>query len=310
MIAMLRCAPPLGRYLRSRDIDIVHTNDLRMHRTWSLATKLADVRFIWHQRSADGSRRLALYSRLPDRVLTNSQYCKSILPGSMGRRAITVDNPFAASQAPLDRLAARARLLRQIGTPEDVRIVGFVGNLTEQKRPQVFIAAAAEVCQRSKRNFVFPMFGEIREHMGDGVRTLIKERGLANECVLMGPKRPIEPWIAACDILLAPGVNEALGRTIYEANLCSTPVVAAADGGHLEVLTHGQTGLLVTPDDPSAFAEAIILLTERPDYAKRLATAALISAAAKVSVGKHTETLLRIYMEVAGEDRLDSCLLR
>lgn len=296
--AMLSCAPRLARYIRSRDIDIVHTNDLRMHRTWSLAAKLAGAHFIWHQRSADSSRRLALYSRLADRVLTNSQFCKSKLPASMRQRAIVVANPFSVLPASSDRYSARQRLLQELSAPADALVVGFVGNLTQQKRPQLFIEAAARVCQRSKRNFVFPMFGETRDKMRDSVQELIFERDLIGKCALMGPRRPIEPWIAACDILLAPAVNEALGRTVIEANLCRTPVIAAADGGHLEVLTHGETGLLVKADDPSAFADAVILLVENPDYAGKLAAAAFSSAGSRGSLKKHTETLLGLYAEI------------
>jgi glycosyltransferase involved in cell wall biosynthesis len=134
--------------------------------------------------------------------------------------------------------------------------------------------------------------------MRDSVQELISERDLIGKCALMGPRRPIEPWIAACDILLAPAVNEALGRTVIEANLCRTPVIAAADGGHLEVLTHGETGLLVTVDDPSAFADAVILLVENPGYAGKLAAAAFSSAGSRVSLKKHTETLLGLYAEI------------
>ena len=299
--AMMRCAPGLVRYIRSRDIDIVHTNDLRMHRTWSLAAKLAGACFIWHQRSADSSRRLALYSRLADRVLTVSRFCKSKLPASMGRRAIVVANPFAVPPSTIDRVTMRQRLLQELRAPADARVVGFVGNLTEQKRPQLFVETAAKVCQRSKQNFVFPMFGEPRDPMRDNLEKLIVDSNLAGECVIMGPRRPIEPWIAACDILLAPGVNEALGRTVIEANLVGTPVIASADGGHLEVLVHGETGLLATADDPSAFADAVIRLVENRNEAVKLSAAALTWAASRFSLKKHTETLLGLYSEIAGK---------
>ena len=70
----------------------------------------------------------------------------------------------------------------------------------------------------------------------------IAEHGLASQCVLMGPRFPIEPWIMGCDMLVAPAVNETFGRTLVEAMLCGTPVVAADDGGHKEIIRHGETG--------------------------------------------------------------------
>jgi glycosyltransferase involved in cell wall biosynthesis len=296
---MLRCAPTLAGYVRNRGVDIVHTNDLRMHRTWALAAKLAGARVVWHQRSADSSRRLALYSSPADRVLTVSQFCKAKLPGAMGRRAIVVANPFGLAPLSIDRAAARGRLVEELRARHGTRIVGFVGNLTEQKRPLLFIEMAATLCQGGSNDFMFPMFGETREPMMSAAQKLIAERGLDGRCVLLGARRPIELWIAGCDILVVPGVNEGLGRTVVEANLCGTPVVAAADGGHLEIVSHGKTGLLVAQDDPSAFAEAVRLLADEPDYATDLAKAAAQAAAARFSRDAHTVTLVQLYAEIS-----------
>jgi glycosyltransferase involved in cell wall biosynthesis len=216
----------------------------------------------------------------------------------MGQRAIVVPNPFGLAPFGVDRAASRARLVQELRAPADARIVGFVGNLTEQKRPLLFIEMAAKLRQGGNDDFVFPMFGETREPMRSDVQSLISERGLDGRCVLLGARRPIEPWIAGCDILVVPGVNEGLGRTVIEANLCGTPVVAAADGGHLEIVSHGKTGLLVTPDDPSAFAEAVRRLAEKPDYAGELAAAAAWSAASRFSLKNHTDTVFQLYAEV------------
>ena len=256
--SMLRCAPKLARYVRSRRIDIVHTNDLRMHRTWAVAVKLAGARFIWYQRSADCSRRLALYSRLADRVLTVSHFCKSQLAGGMGRRAIVVTSPFDAPSPRPDQEAARKRLLTELGADEPAFIVGFVGNLTQQKRPLVFVEMAARLCERTGRRLLFPMFGEPRQPMRQQVDSLIAERGLRGRCFLMGSRHPIEPWMRACDVVVAPGVSEAFGRAMVEATLVGTPVVAAQHGGNAEILTHGETGLLVPVDEQDAFADAVL----------------------------------------------------
>ena len=59
--------------------DVVHTNDMRMHLTWGPAARLAGARFVWHQRSAENSRRLGLYARLAHRVLTVSHFTKAKL---------------------------------------------------------------------------------------------------------------------------------------------------------------------------------------------------------------------------------------
>ena len=111
----------------------------------------------------------------------------------------------------------------------------------------------------------------------------------------MGIQYPIEPWMAGLDVLVAPAVNEPFGRTLVEAMLCGTPVVAADDGGHREIIRHGETGLLVRPDDPAAFADAVASLLANPRLARAIVGEGKIEALAKYSVEAHVERIQAIY---------------
>ena len=53
-------------------------------------------------------------------------------------------------------------------------------------------------------------------------------------------------------IFVCPSVYEPFGIINLEAMACETPVVASAVGGIPEVVEHGETGLLVTPEAISA----------------------------------------------------------
>ena len=294
MAEMARCAPRLVRFLRARDIDLVHTNDLRMHMTWALAARLAGCGFIWHQRSANDSRRIAVYSRLAHRVVTISNYCRERLPPSMARVAKVVYNPFGLTDG-LDRDEARQRLLDKLGRDLDSVVVGFVGNMTWQKRPLVFLEAARQIQDVLGARAVFPMFGDLRAGVSDAVVKRIQALKLKRSVFLMGMQLPIEPWIAACDVLMAPAVNEGFGRALVEAMLVGTPVVAADDGGHREVLRDGETGFLVPPDEPTAFARQVVTLLDRPNPATAIAQAARKHAHERFCVERHVQEITRTY---------------
>ncbi|MGF1610069.1 MAG: glycosyltransferase [Kiloniellales bacterium] len=295
IVTMLRAAAPLAAFLRHQRIDVVHSNDARMHLTWGLAARLAGTRFVWHQRSAEDSRRLGVYSRLADTIITISNHCRSTFPPAMARRARAIENPFDTDAEPPDRPDARATLLAELGAPGDATVVGFVGNLTDQKRPLVFVETAARLRDCLGEEACFPMFGDPRAGLRQTVEQRIEALGLAERCLLMGARFPIEPWIAGCDCLVAPAVNEGSGRAPIEAMLVGTPVVAADHGGHREIIDHGRTGLLVAPDDADAFADAVMTLLSEPLRAAHIAGPARTAAMERFSTARHVAAVLLVY---------------
>ena len=55
---------------------------------------------------------------------------------------------------------------------------------------------------------------------------------------------------------MVPAIDEPFGRTLIEAMLIGTPVVATASGGNVEAIRDGRNGLLVPPEDAEALAIA------------------------------------------------------
>jgi phosphatidylinositol alpha-1,6-mannosyltransferase len=63
---------------------------------------------------------------------------------------------------------------------------------------------------------------------------------------------------------------EGFGIALVEASACGRPVVAGNSGGIPDAVREGETGFLVPPEEPAAFAQAICRLLADPALAQRL----------------------------------------
>jgi len=78
-------------------------------------------------------------------------------------------------------------------------------------------------------------------------------------------------------VLVLPSRSEGLGRVVVEAFCRGRGVVASRVGGIPDIVTDGETGILVPPGDAAALADALVrVLTDR-EPAQRFGTAARIA---------------------------------
>ena len=257
-----------ARFLRQREVRIVHTNDGYSHATWALPTRLAGARLLWHHRKdpdAKGLRYLA-----PGRLIGWSPSRSSRRPNRVCSRRPARARWCTARSTPTARqrtgAAPAPASWRNSGCGPDTRVIGFFGNLMARKRPLLFVDAIAEMRARAPDlPLAAPIFGEDREDLTEAIKDRARARGVADCIHLMGFRYPPERWLAACEVLLVPAVDEPFGRTLIEAMLLGTVVVAAASGGNPEAIRDGVTGCLVPPDDAAAFAERDARSARRSD---------------------------------------------
>ena len=296
---------PFARYLRQREVRIVHTNDGYSHTTWALPTRAAGARLLWHHRKdpdAKGLRYLAPWAA--DRVVSVSHFAAP-KPGlfSAARKGTVVHSPFDTDAPAVDRTSARRTLLEELGGGPDTRVVGFFGNLMARKRPLLFVDAIAEMRACAPHlALAAPIFGEDREDLTGAMMNRARARGVADCIRLMGFRYPPERWLAACEVLLVPAVDEPFGRTLIEAMLLGTVVVAAASGGNPEAIRDGITGCLVPPDDAAAFAERTLGLLAAPAVMASLADGARQDARGRFGLRQHADAIMRVYDAMLSAD--------
>lgn len=291
----------LANFLRNRRVAIVHTNEGAMHATWSVPARLAHAKLLWHHRSSPEARGLRYLAPLfADEVVAVSEFALSehrARRGTQGSRIVY--SPFD-TELEIDRVAVRGVLLAELNIPADSQIVGYFGNLVTRKRPLLFVDIISEMRRRDpSRPIVGVMFGEV---LDDGLDVAVMQRaaalGVADAVHLMGFRYPGAEWIAACDVLAVTAVGEPFGRTLIEAMLVGTPVVAAGVGGNSEAIRDDVTGLLAIVDDPASLADGVAALLDDPERRGRIVAAARTHARDRFGEDRHRQEIEAVYRDL------------
>lgn len=112
----------------------------------------------------------------------------------------------------------------------------------------------------------------------------------------------VMPVLAAADIgvlLTDPRYAvEGLSNSIMEYMACGLPVVCTNSGGNPEIVVDGRTGLLVPPRDPAAVVDALRLLLDEPETARRFGEAGRERIRTEFSTEAMVENTIIVYESV------------
>ncbi|HXJ82008.1 MAG TPA: glycosyltransferase family 4 protein [Candidatus Methylomirabilis sp.] len=101
-----------------------------------------------------------------------------------------------------------------------------------------------------------------------------RRRGLGDAVFVLGHRHDIPEILAGSDLVVdASYAGLGLTGSLREALAVETPVIGTNLEGIPELITDGETGLLVPPRNPEALAQAILRIVENPTRAKAMARA-------------------------------------
>jgi glycosyltransferase involved in cell wall biosynthesis len=273
----------LAGLMRRERVDVVHTHAFTAATWGRLAAVLARVPVVVaHEHSAfslpSAVRRLVDRALAPctDRwVAVSESLARDLLAGEgLPAARMTVIKNGIPTPLPIDPETV-ARVRRELEGPERGRLAGTVGRLEERKGLEVFLDALAALRQgRPDVRAALVGEGPLEGALRDRARAL----GLQDAVSFMGRREDVAAVLEALDVFVLPSHTEGLSIALLEAATAGCAIVATDVGGNPEVVTHGETGLLVPPGDPGALAQALGEVLDDPARAGRLGAAASADA--------------------------------
>lgn len=285
-------------FIKENNIDIVHTNDGRTHATWAIAAKLAGKKLVWHHRgnpTARGVNQLA--PLVADSLVTVSSFAIPEVWRKSSKRANVIHSPFDVSIT-VNRKEMRRRILDEFGFSEETIICGYFGTYIDRKRPLTFVDTVLELSLVSQKPVKGLLFGEPTNlEEKEALASKIAQTGRA--VLDAGYRTPGHIWLGGCDLLLVPAIDEPLGRTLVEAMLIGTPVIATHSGGNPEALC-GNCGVLVEDLQAKSLADAALALFNDTPRKDEMVLRAQESARERFSRERHVSQVREIYRELTG----------
>jgi glycosyltransferase involved in cell wall biosynthesis len=94
----------------------------------------------------------------------------------------------------------------------------------------------------------------------------------------LGSRSDVDRFLEAADFFVLPSDTEGLPLSVLEAMAHRLPVVATPVGGIPEIVTDGESGLLVPVNEPEALSSAIARLAQDPSLRHSLGEASFRAA--------------------------------
>ena len=171
----------------------------------------------------------------------------------------------------------RSNSLRQrYGWSEDDFIIGSLGNIRPAKAYEFLLKAAALLHENSNKPYRFVIAGQpdSKGNLYEGLLEQRKELGLEKTVQFLGFLDDPAEFLANLDLFLSSSLSEGLPLSAIQAMSARLPLLATRCGGYEELVTHKENGWLVEVGNSDVIAEAIELLSSKPEIRAELASRA------------------------------------
>lgn len=245
-----------------------------------------------------GGWRMQLYEWLQCRALRSADAVVAVSHPLSDRLRNTGLSPdrihvFPNARSRSEGLVERAQARAALGLPEARFVAGWVGRLSREKAPDVWLDAFA----RSSDPHLYTCL------IGDGPeRSALEQRArrsdLAGRVKFTGEISEVARLLRAFDVLVLSSRTEGTPMVLLEALDAGVPVIATAVGGVPDLL--GDTeGWLVPPEDPVRLAAALESVRARPEEARSRAASASLRLSRDPAYPRWIEAHRALYRAVA-----------
>lgn len=207
----------------------------------------------WHYRIV--SQLLSLGTK---RITVNADAIRYDLVNAMGisnSKIRTIYNGIDLEE--FDAPQSNGRYREEWQIPSNGKVIAMAARMAAQKDYFTFLRAAQMVKKEfPKAYFLLIGDGPLRPEIEERVKAL----GLEACVRLLGARRDVWSILKHVDICVLASHFEGCSNSVMEAMAAGKPVIATNVGGNSELISDGESGWVVPPQNFDAMANALLLL--------------------------------------------------
>ncbi len=229
------------------------------------------VHELMHELSLINEQDLVALSTIPDRYISCSEAVASNLQSQLGISADKID--IIGELVPIERILARATSSTDesgsVNVPENIPLVGAVGNPSWRKGIDLFLHTAATFLNEhpGRAHFVWIGGGESRDER-QRIEFEIDQLKLRDSVTITGILENPFPIISALDVFTLTSREDPYPLVMIEAAVLGIPIAGFAGSGGFDEFARDFGGLVVSPRTPDAMAGAVAELLDSPELGK------------------------------------------
>ncbi len=215
-------------------------------------------------------------------------------------------NPDELSPGSVNGNAVREK----IGIAANVPLVSLIGRFQHIKGQHIFLEMAQRIlATRPDVHFVLAgdnVFNVAKDEVYKQqiIQTVEQDATLRAHVHFLGFWPDSREVLAASDVIACTSYAESLGMVVIEGMSMGRAVVSTRAGGPAETVIDGETGLLVTPGDAQAFADATLRLLNDPELRDQIGRQARQHVINNLSVRAYADQIERLMQEMITAKRI------
>jgi glycosyltransferase involved in cell wall biosynthesis len=248
-------------FIRLYDINILHTHEFRSNLVGIAAAKLLRRPIVitvhgWITNDKKSKFKAVIDKWLAcqcNHIIAVSKATKERIGNKIKDDFVTVI-PNALRLEQFNPAKPFGKLRKSLCINPNEIVIANIGRLSPEKGQELFICAAKEVTQKYK-NVRFLIIG-----IGPDLKKLerlVKNYGIEKYVIFTGYRNDMALVYNDLDLVVQSSSTEGMPNVILESLLMELPVIATDVGGTSEVVSHGETGILIESGNLTGLVQAI-----------------------------------------------------